>query len=90
MHWLQLEMLLNIQLPGCCQTSTNRRENLPLTHYHANNRRVVPQLLRSNCASYFLPPAALGGFFAKNLRRLSSSHLTSSLLSPGPAHLISE
>jgi hypothetical protein len=36
---------------------------------------------------FFPPTPPLGGFFAKNSLRLSSSHLTSSLLSPGPASI---
>jgi hypothetical protein len=41
----------------------------------------------SSSPHFFPPTPPLGGFFAKNSLRLSSSHLTSSLLSPGPASI---
>jgi len=49
---------------------------------------AVRSIARIGMVPYF--SSALLGLFAKNSRRLSSSHLTSSLLSPGPVGNVSK
>jgi hypothetical protein len=55
-----------------------------LAHHNFHSCPETAILLLPTSPHFFPPAPPLGGFFAKNSLKLSSSHLTSSLLSPGP------
>jgi hypothetical protein len=63
--------------------STHCQRTLAHDGIHSRPKKTI---LTSSPHSYFFSPAPtpLGGLFSKNSLKLSSSHLTSSLLSPGP------